>query len=117
MSAMAHHFGDQVQVVDVGIADEYHCPEIVNRKIRPGTRNLAREPAMTRQETAQAIWTGMELARRDPDVILDGGHNLRCGAGCPDGAACGDGYGPGRRHDRCGLPAEKAGHYPGLSPA
>lgn len=64
MSAMAHHFGDQVQVVDVGIADEYHCPEILNRKIRPGTRNLAREPAMTRQETAQAIWTGMELAHR-----------------------------------------------------
>ena len=44
-------------------------------------------------------------------------HHLRCGAGCPDGAACGGGYGPGRRHDRCGLPAEKAGHYPGLSPA
>ena len=58
MSAMAHHFGDQVQVVDVGIADEYHCPEIVNRKIRPGTRNLGREPAMTRQETAQAVCTG-----------------------------------------------------------
>ena len=59
MSAMAHDLVDQVQVLDVCIADEYHCPEIVNRKIRPGTRNLAREPAMTRQETAQSVWTGM----------------------------------------------------------
>ncbi len=67
MSALAHHFGDQVQVVDVGITDEYHCPEIVNRKIMPGTRNLAHEPAMTREETARAIWTGIELARQAKD--------------------------------------------------
>ena len=64
MSAMAHHFGDEVQVVDVGIADEYICPAILNCKILPGTRNLAREPALTRQEAAQAVWTGMMLARR-----------------------------------------------------
>ena len=64
MSAMAHHFGDEVQVVDVGIADAYDCPAIVDRKILPGTRNLAREPAMTRQEAARAIWAGLELARQ-----------------------------------------------------
>ena len=38
MSAMAHHFGDEIQVVDVGIADEYDCPAILNRRILPGTR-------------------------------------------------------------------------------
>ena len=67
MSAMAHHFGDEIQVVDVGIADEYDCPAILNRKILPGTRNLAREPAMTRQEAARSVWTGMELARQAKD--------------------------------------------------
>ena len=67
MSAMAHHFGDEIQVVDVGIADEYDCPAILNRRILPGTRNLAREPAMTRQEAARSVWTGMELARQAKD--------------------------------------------------
>ena len=67
MSAMAHHFGDEVQVVDVGIADAYDCPAILDRKILPGTRNLAHEPAMTRQEAARAVWTGMELARQAKD--------------------------------------------------
>ena len=33
MSSMAHAFGDEVQVVDLGIADEYDCPAILNRKI------------------------------------------------------------------------------------
>ena len=55
MSSMAHAFGDEVQVVDMGIADAYDCPAILNRKIAPGTRNLRYEPAMTRRETLQAI--------------------------------------------------------------
>ena len=64
MSSMAHAFGDEVQVVDVGIADDYDCPAILDRKIVPGTRNLRYEPAMTRQETLRAILTGVELAER-----------------------------------------------------
>ena len=62
MSAMARYFGDRVVVVDVGIADPYDCPEILCRKIASGTRNLCREPAMTRHETMQAIRTGWETA-------------------------------------------------------
>ena len=64
MSAMAHAFGDEVQVVDMGIADEYDCSAILNRRILPGTRNLRYEPAMTREETLQAVLTGIELADR-----------------------------------------------------
>lgn len=65
MSAMAHHFGDDVQVVDVGIADAYQCEAILDRCVRRGgTRNLAHEPAMTREETAQAICVGLSLARQ-----------------------------------------------------
>ena len=73
MSAMAHHFDDEVQVVDVGIADPYQCPAIVNRKILSGTRNFAKEPAMTREEAAHAVCVGMELARqakRDGVAVL-----------------------------------------------
>ena len=74
MSSMAHAFGDEVQVVDVGIADEYHCSAVVNRKIARGTRNLRYEPAMTREETLRAILTGIELAdqAREEGVSLLG---------------------------------------------
>ena len=62
MSALAHYFGNSVVVTDVGI----HCtgtPEgVVARKVRPGTRNLAKEPAMTRQEVLQAMEAGLEAA-------------------------------------------------------
>ena len=63
MSSLAKHFGNQVVVVDVGIADPYDNPLILNRNIRKGTRNLLHEPAMTREETLRAILTGIDLAR------------------------------------------------------
>jgi len=62
MSSMAHSFGDQVQVVDVGIADEYDAPDVLKRKITPGTRNFRREPAMTREEALRALLLGVDLA-------------------------------------------------------
>lgn len=62
MSALARHFGAEVQVVDVGIASEYSCPEILNRRIMRGTHNFAVQPAMTRENAVEAILTGIELA-------------------------------------------------------
>ena len=62
MSSLAKHFGDDVEVIDVGIADEYDCAQVINRKIAHGTKNLYREPAMTRDEAVRAILTGFEAA-------------------------------------------------------
>ncbi len=64
MSSMAHYFGDQVRVVDVGIADPYDAPAIINRKIAPGTRNFFYEPAMTREQAVEAILIGEEMAKK-----------------------------------------------------
>ena len=62
MSSMAYHFGNQIEVVDVGIAEPYDCPDIINRHIADGTRDLAHEPAMTREETMRALFVGVERA-------------------------------------------------------
>ncbi len=62
MSALAAAFGDSVVVTDVGIDADVRCPEIVNRKIRRSTGDIAREPAMTREQALTAISVGMELA-------------------------------------------------------
>ena len=64
MSALAAYFGDDVQVVDVGIRTPVPCPQVLDRKVRRGTGNMAVEPAMTRAETLQALAAGLEAAAR-----------------------------------------------------
>ena len=64
MSAMAHYFGNSVVVTDVGICSEVACPAIVPRKVRFSTGNIVREPAMTREETLQAMAAGIEAVRQ-----------------------------------------------------
>ena len=64
MSSIAKAFGDEVQVVDVGIADPYDAPDVVDRRIAPGTRNFLHGPAMTRDEAERAILAGVRMAER-----------------------------------------------------
>ena len=62
MSALAHYFGNEVVVADMGIDTDRPIPGVLDRKVRRSTANIAREPAMTRQQALQALETGMELA-------------------------------------------------------
>lgn len=61
-STLAKHFGCEVRVCDVGVNAVIHCPDVIDRKIAMGTKNLAKEPAMTRQQAIQAVLTGVEMA-------------------------------------------------------
>jgi len=71
MSSLAKHFGCEVEVVDVGIATSYDEQGILQRRIRRGTGNIVREPAMTREETLRAIGVGIERARQAADDGID----------------------------------------------
>ena len=62
VSRMAQTAGIEVCPVDVGMLEDAQEPGILSRKIRRGTRNFLREPAMTRDETLQAIQVGYDLA-------------------------------------------------------
>lgn len=59
---MAERIGADTVPVDIGIRCEGDIPGVLNRKIRCGTRNFLKEPAMTQEETRGALFTGMELA-------------------------------------------------------
>ncbi len=64
VSALAKATGVRVRVVDAGVdADLPDHPELIAAKIRRGTRNAAREPALTRDEVLLAIAKGYEIAR------------------------------------------------------
>lgn len=62
MSSLAHYFGDDVVVTDVGVNAEIKSPGVFARKVRYGTGNIARERAMSEEETLRAMAIGMELA-------------------------------------------------------
>ncbi|MCX7708557.1 MAG: nicotinate-nucleotide--dimethylbenzimidazole phosphoribosyltransferase [Clostridia bacterium] len=60
INVLTRHVGAEIKVVDIGVDDELDCPGIVNKKIRKGTWNMAKGPAMTRAEAIRAIETGIE---------------------------------------------------------
>jgi nicotinate-nucleotide--dimethylbenzimidazole phosphoribosyltransferase len=64
INVLARHAGAEVIVVDAGVAGEpISAPELVSARVRPGTANMAREPAMSREEAEQSVKTGMQLFR------------------------------------------------------
>ncbi len=50
-------------VVDIGVDDDINCDGIINKKIRKGTWNIAKGPAMERDEAIKAIGTGIEIVK------------------------------------------------------
>lgn len=62
INVLAAHAGAEVVVTDVGINGEaIDHPDLHIRKIRYGTRNIAKEAAMTEKEAIAAIEAGIEL--------------------------------------------------------
>jgi nicotinate-nucleotide--dimethylbenzimidazole phosphoribosyltransferase len=63
VGVLARYAHADLKVVDIGIKGDPECELVIPRKIRSGTANFAREPAMRRQEAEDAILIGVELAR------------------------------------------------------
>ncbi|MFE6795116.1 nicotinate-nucleotide--dimethylbenzimidazole phosphoribosyltransferase [Paenibacillus chitinolyticus] len=62
VNVLARHAGAEVVCVDIGVNADLEHPDLLSRKVRKGTANMAREAAMTREEALQAIRAGMEVA-------------------------------------------------------
>ncbi len=63
VNAFAAEVGAEVVVVDVGVATPLDPADgLVDRKIRPGTADLALGPAMTLDEARRAVEVGIEVA-------------------------------------------------------
>lgn len=83
VGVLAESFGSELLIVDMGVKDP--IPEelyddvplrdtnkIVNRRVRGGTCNIAKEPAMTGDEVIRCIMTGIEMA----DSVRDAGFDI-----------------------------------------
>jgi nicotinate-nucleotide--dimethylbenzimidazole phosphoribosyltransferase len=65
VNAFAAEVGAEIVVVDVGVAARLDpAPGLVDRRVRPGTADLAEGPAMTLEEARRAVETGIEVATR-----------------------------------------------------
>lgn len=56
--------GCDVVAVDVGVKCDHELEGVINRKIRKGTSNMAKGPAMTRDEAIQSLEIGIEMSEK-----------------------------------------------------
>lgn len=69
---LSKHAGADIRVVDIGVGSDLQYPGLINRKIRKGTYNMAKEPAMSREEAIFAIETGIEMVSQ----LVEEGYSL-----------------------------------------
>lgn len=63
INSIAVTFSAEVTAVDIGIKRDVECDRLIKRKIAYGTRNIAEESAMTRENAEKAISVGMDIVR------------------------------------------------------
>lgn len=65
INVLARHAGAEVKVADIGVNHDFepNLP-IFHKKVRHGTANFTREPAMSRQEAQRSVEAGIEVVNQ-----------------------------------------------------
>ena len=72
INIIARQVGARVIIVDMGVtADLKLIPQLLSRKIAPGTQNISSGPAMSREEAIKAVETGIEIVTSEVARGLD----------------------------------------------
>jgi nicotinate-nucleotide--dimethylbenzimidazole phosphoribosyltransferase len=69
---LARQAGARLVVADLGVRAPVDHPAVLDRRVRAGTANAARGPAMTREEAERAIEVGIGLAGDSTPVVTPG---------------------------------------------
>lgn len=77
INVLARQAGARVVIVDIGVNGDIPAMQgLIQRKIRHGTRNFAREPAMSVEQAEAAVLAGIEIAESEiaagADLIATG---------------------------------------------
>ncbi len=91
ISVIARQVGVRVIVVDMGVASDLKpSPQLLIRKVAPGTRNIAKGPAMTEEQAVRAIESGIEIVNDEVAKGLDivGTGDMGIGNTTPSAAIC-----------------------------
>ncbi len=72
INVLARQAGARVIVVDMGVAAELEAnPQLIVRKVAPGTRNMCLGPAMTVEQAVKSIESGIEVVGAELAKGLD----------------------------------------------
>jgi len=72
INVLGRHTGTRIVVVDLGVAaDIAPHPDLLDRKVAPGTGNIARGPAMSRDQAIQALLSGVAVVEEELTKGLD----------------------------------------------
>lgn len=63
VNVLSRHSGADIVVVDIGVDADIQAEGVLNKKIRRGTGNISKGPAMTEEEAVRAIETGIDIVR------------------------------------------------------
>ena len=72
INVLSRHAEMDVKLVDIGINADINNSKILNRKIRKGTSNMAKGPAMSKAEAIDAIEVGIELVHE----LVESGYQI-----------------------------------------
>lgn len=68
VAVLAKANNTDLMVVDVGINCDFNHPNVINKKIRKSTNNIAKESAMSYDEAIKAILIGIECVKNAKDL-------------------------------------------------
>jgi len=72
INVLARHVGARVVVIDIGVASDLKPhPNLIIKKINYGTKNIAKEPAMSREEAIKSINEGIEIFETELEKGID----------------------------------------------
>jgi nicotinate-nucleotide--dimethylbenzimidazole phosphoribosyltransferase len=72
INVLARHIGARIVVVDMGVASPLKPrPGLIDKKVAPGTGNIAVGPAMSREQALQSLLAGAEVAAAEIDRGAD----------------------------------------------
>jgi nicotinate-nucleotide--dimethylbenzimidazole phosphoribosyltransferase len=76
INVFSRQIGAMLRVIDIGVASEIVENDVVHKKVKFGTANFLKEPAMTRSEVEQALETGFsqceEMIKQGAKCIIPG---------------------------------------------
>jgi len=72
VNVLADYAKSDVTIVDVGVNADFDNPDIINKKVARGTKNIVKGSAMTRDEAIKAIDAGIEMV----DKLVKCGYDL-----------------------------------------
>lgn len=89
ITVLGRHAQAKVLLADVGVDYDFPAnPNILNYKIAYGTKNMAKGPAMTREEALRSVLAGIEIVLNENRVDLVAAGEMGIGNTTPSSAIC-----------------------------